>query len=264
MKISEKLDIPYAVKSNGFDHKEVDLSKRTVDLIANTYYYFDTAQDVLVDGCCAKSIRERGVNSTQPGKIKHLMHHNWEMNIAKPVLIEETPFNGKTVLRANSWFPETDDAERELIKYQEGMWDQHSIGYRYVNVEYIDSESKEWDKTLSMLINPDDAISFGYMFLVKEIMLFEYSTVSFGANKLTPYLGSKSENKNVQYHNFCTKLDAIRDAYKVGVKDKFTLECQERQIKQLIYELLNEPDDKTTKRPVKSNTLDYEYLINNI
>lgn len=259
-----KLDIPYAVKSNNLEYKEIDLSKRTVDLIANTYYYYDSVGDVLVDGCCSKSIQERGVNSSLPGKIKHLMHHNWDQNIAKPILIEEALINNTKALHAQSYFPETDDAERELIKYQSGMWDQHSIGYRYMNVELVEMKSSNWDEYLKLLINNEDAIEKGFMYIIKEIMLFEYSTVSFGANKLTPYLGSKSANKNVQYNNFCTKLDAIHQAYKAGFKDKYILECQERQVKQLIYELLNEPEDETTVRPVKSDTPNYNYLINNL
>lgn len=261
-----KLDTQYAVKGDISNYKEIDLSKRTVDLIANTYYYVDSVADVLVQGCCMKSIQDRGVKSDKPGKIKHLMHHNWEKIIARCDLLEETSMDGKYVLHANSYFPESMDSEQELIKYKNNLYDQHSIGYRYLNVEYLEPETNEWDKYLKLLINPDEAIKAGVMFIIKEIALYEYSTVMIGSNRLTDCLGVKSENKNVQYNNLIVKLESIYNSYKQGVRDKFTLECQERQIKQMIYELIHsEPEDKTTKRPVEASTLlDLEYINNNL
>jgi hypothetical protein len=268
-----KLDMQYAVKSDISNHKEVDLSKRTVDLIANTFYYCDAVADVLVPGCCVKSIQERGPKSTNPGKIKHLMFHNWEKVIGRCDTLEETKMNNRHVLRANSYFPETVDAEQELIKYQEELYDQHSIGYRYLNVELVEPESKPWDSYLKLLINPDDAINMGVMYIVKEIALFEYSTVFRGCNVLTEYLGVKSDNKNIQYNNLITKLDALTNAYRQGVSDKYMVEMQERQIKQMIYELIhNEPVDKSTldlekrSKPGNANTqkIDYNFLINKI
>jgi len=71
------LDMPFAVKGNHAAHKaEVDSTARTVDVVANTYYYMDTYGDVLIEGCCAKSITERGPKSSMPGKIKHLANHD--------------------------------------------------------------------------------------------------------------------------------------------------------------------------------------------
>ena len=243
-----KLEIPYAVKSSPNSYKEIDSSSRTVDLIANTYNYFDSDADVLLMGACAKSIQERGVNSSLPGKIKHLMHHDMTKVVGKPTLLEETTLDGKEVLHANSFFPEVEDSERELQKYIAGLYDQHSIGYRYLNIEWVEKETDAWDKYMKILINPDEADKYGYMYIVKEIELFEYSTVAFGANRLTPYLGSKSENKTVQYQNLMTKLDSLHKAMK-ETKDKYTIQVQERQVKQMIYELYHpEPDLKATHK----------------
>jgi len=73
IQIKDKLDIHYAVKGNPFEHKEVDEVKRTVDLVANTYLFYDSDGDVLMPGCAKKSITERGPKSEQPGKIKHCL-----------------------------------------------------------------------------------------------------------------------------------------------------------------------------------------------
>ena len=261
----EKLDIPYAIKANNhFEHKEVDLTKRTVDLIANTYYWFDTDKDVLIPGCCTKSIKDRGPDSPAPGKIKHADHHDLRNIVAKVVLLEETTIDNRFVLHGNSFFPETEKSEQKLIDYQNDLIDQHSIGFAYKQLEFIEAEAEEWDQILATLINPEDAEAKGYLWLVKEIELFEYSNVAFGANRLTPYLGSKSTNKNIQYNNMVTKLDALHAAMRSG-GDKYTMMLEEKQIKQMIYELYNpEPSIKVTpSEPTEGDTFDVGEAINN-
>lgn len=244
------LSMPFAVKSNmGVSRKaEVSSSARTVDLIANTYYYFDSYGDVLLPGCCAKSIQERGPKSDLPGKIKHLSNHNLSMGVGRPDLIEEAEIEKMVVLHANSWMSETTHGEDTLIKYKEGIIDQHSIGFNYVSLTYVEPESNMWDDVISKLINPDEAVNAGFMFLVHEIKLFEYSSLDgFGANRLTPFLGVKSDNKTVHYNNLVAKLDALTEAMRTGSADKLTIELQEKQIKQMIYELYNpEPSLKDT------------------
>ena len=262
----EKLDMPFAVKADAINnHKEVDTTKRLVDVVANTYYYFDSDMDVLLPGCCAKSIQDRGPNSTKPGKIKHFSNHDIHKGIGLPRLIEETQINNQYVLHANSYMSETKDGEETLIKYQEGLIDQHSIGFRYLDLRWLEAESAEFDDMLKYLINPQDAIDAGMIWAVKEIMLYEFSSLdSFGANRLTPYLGVKSENKIVQYNNFIGKLDALHTAMKNGAKDKDLIEMQELQVKQMIYELYNqEPPIKDTTRPSKDDTVDILNTINN-
>jgi hypothetical protein len=254
IRLSKKdfLDMPFAVKSDRVSgHKaEVDLSRRTVDLVANTYYYFDTVGDVLLSGCCAKSINERGPKSNLPGKIKHLSNHNLNIGVGRPDLLEETTLNGMEVLHGNSWMSETPKGEETLIKYHERLIDQHSIGFNYMVLTYLEPKTEQWDELLKKLINPDDAIAAGFMWAVQEIKLFEYSSLDgFGANRLTPFLGVKSDNKTVQYNNLIMKLDALHTAMKSGKGDKDTIELQEKQIKQMIYELYNpEPDPKSTAR----------------
>ena len=261
------LSMPYAIKSDhGSGHKaEVDTSGRTVDLIANTYYWFDAYGDVLVNGCCAKSIKDRGPKSSMPGKIKHFANHITK-GIARPELIEEAKIDGLDVLHANSWMSETTGGEETLIKYKEGLIDQHSIGFRYLNLQWLESESDEFDEMLKNLLNPDDAVDAGWMWVVKEIELYEYSSLDgFGANRLTPFLGVKSDNVNVHYNNLITKLDALHLAMRSGSGDKEIISLQEKQIKQMIYELYNpEPSLKDThEEPPKGDTFDIDSAIKN-
>lgn len=261
------IDMPFAVKGNvGANKVEVSESSRKVDVVANTYYYMDSYGDVLVDGCCAKSISDRGPGSDQPGKIKHLGNHNLSNAVGLPTLLEETTIEGKSVLRAESVMSETNSGEETLIKYKEGIIDQHSIGFNYLDLNWIDLESEEGEKMLAKLINPEEAEKWGGMWVVKEIRLFEFSSLDgFGANRLTPFLGLKTDNKTVQYNNMITKLDALHTAMRNG-GDKETLRLQEKQIKQMIYELYHpEPNLKDTQpEPPKGNTLQLGELIKEV
>lgn len=261
------LDMPYAVKGNHGESKvEVNNEARTVDVIANTYYYLDSYGDVLVEGCCTKSITERGPKSSMPGKIKHLSNHDLTEGIGRIELLEETEINNMTVLRANSWMSETTAGEETLIKYTEGIIDQHSIGFNYMDLEWLDQESEEFEKMLAKLINPDDAVKYGGMWVVKEIRLFEFSSLDgFGANRLTPFLGVKTDNVQVQYSNLITKLDALHVAMRSG-GEKETLQLQELQIKQMIYELYNpEPSLKDTlNEPPGGDTFDLSEAISKL
>ncbi len=248
LSIQEKKDIPFGVKANSGSEYKAQTDGRTVDVVANTYNFFDTDFDVLVPGCCAKSIKDRGPESKLPGKIKHLSNHNLTKGVGRVDLLEETKIDGLDVLHANSWMSETADGEETLLKYMEGLIDQHSIGFRYLDLQWLESESEEFDNVVKDLINPDDAINAGFMYLVREIRLFEFSSLDgFGANRLTPFLGIKSDNKNVQYNNLVAKLDALHNAMRYGQGDKETMNMQELQIKQMIYELYNpEPSKEDT------------------
>lgn len=270
LEVKDKLNIQYQVKADSpnVNVKELDLNKREVDVIANTYNYFDSDQDVLLNGCCSKSIQERGPQSNLPGKIKHLANHDLKKGVGVPRKIEETKYNNMDVLRAVSYMSESEDGEDYLIKYQEGMIDQHSIGFRYIQIELIEKEAEGWDDILKILINPDDAIATGYLYAVKEIALREFSTLDgFGANRLTPYLGSKSANKNIQYQNLIGKLNALHKTMKSGAKDKYALELEEQQVKQMIYEIYHpEPSMKDTLKPSNNDTkgINYGSLIQNV
>ena len=257
--------MPFAVKSqshSAVSFKEVDTSARTVDFIGNTYYWIDSYGDVLIPGCCAKSIQDRGPDSKLPGKIKHLSNHNLDKGIGRMEVIEETKFEGMDVLRAQSFMSETQLGEETLTKYNEGIIDQHSIGFRYMQLEWIDSEADGWEEWLGKLINPEDAESKGYMWIVPEIKLYEISSLDgFGANQLTPFLGVKSDNIMVQYNNMTSKLDALKSAIKSGA-DKDLIEMQDAQIRQMIYELYTqEPSIKDTfKKPPKKDTFNVERI----
>lgn len=231
--------------------KDVDFSKRIVQSIANTLLYFDHDQDVLMVGCANKSIQERGPDSNAKcGKIKNVKDHKISERIGKPIVTKEDKLDGKTVLYCESKMAETTIGNDALIEYQEGIIDQHSIGHRYVDLDFISADDEEWNKFLSMLINPEDAEEYGYAFRVKEIEWFEWSPVSFGANELTAYLGVKSNNKDALLLKIFDRLDLINKSLRNGSQSDEAMrdyELEVMQIKQIMTELFNkEPSVKDT------------------
>src|SRR5665811_887909 len=85
-----KLATQYKVKdAYGAITKDVDMSKRTVQVIPNTYLFFDSDCDVLIPGCSAKTIKERGPLSNAVAKIKNVKDHNICCRIGKPEVLDE-------------------------------------------------------------------------------------------------------------------------------------------------------------------------------
>jgi HK97 family phage prohead protease len=254
MNKSDKLDIPYQVKSNLSSYKEIDESGRIIKAVANTFNYFDSDYDVLVPGCCKRSIQNRGANTNAADKILHAFNHDLTQLPGKSIVEHEDIVNGNTVLYVESKLSESTDGENLLIKYKEGIYNQHSIGFQYMDLQYIEAEAEGWDDFLKNMINPDEAIKVGYGWKVNEINLYEWSTVAFGANKLTPYLGVKSDNKKVQLNNLYVKLEALIKSAKSGVKNKDIFELQYKQLKQMISENMNSFEKPTPKDAGGSDT----------
>ncbi len=55
-----KKGLAYAVKSAQAQIQDVDMTKRIVTGFYNSYNFFDDGNDVLLMGCAAKSISDRG------------------------------------------------------------------------------------------------------------------------------------------------------------------------------------------------------------
>ncbi len=268
----------YSVKSGHTDLqvKDVDLEKNTVQFVGNTYNFMDSDQDVLFPGVAKKSIQERGVNSNAHAKIKHISDHKLDTNhlVGVPTLIEERNENGFDVLYLESKIPNTQQGRDHLIKYQEGLYDNHSIGFNYIDIAIADKESSNEDernrynKYISQIINKDDVEKLGYFFAVKEIALWEVSVVPFGANMLTPYLGSKSQAKaDVMMLDLKNRLDAMSNHLRNGKSSDECMKELEIQKKMILQVMQDIKDVKTTEKntrtePVyKDADINYDYLL---
>jgi len=275
--IVEKTSTFYKTATNtGLSVKDVDLAKRTVQVIYNTTNFFDSDFDVIRPGAFTKSVNERGPQSNAKAKIKHFLFHDPNKMPGKIEVLEEREIDGRVVEYAEVRLSESTDGIDTLIKYQEGIYDNHSIGFQYVpnKIEMIEEGNDEFEKILSTLSNPEEAAAVGFLYNVTEVKQFEGSTVSFGANNQTPLLGVKSENKEGALLKIFEKLDAMQRVMKSGnLSDEgfMKLEIEINQIKQGLkthFELIDKPTAKehlllepdTSTEQVKSDKLFFEQI----
>jgi hypothetical protein len=278
--LSQKLATHFGVKiAEGIKSvKQVNMDERTVEFIANTYFFIDSDQDMLITGCAVKSINDRGPQSKAVAKIKHQSDHvlNTKNVVGRLDIIEEREMDGKTVMFCASHIPGTSKGNDDLINYQEEVYDNHSIGFRYkklvlaVKESTNENERKAWEEFYPLALNPEKADEFGFFWVVKEIELFEVSVVSYGANELTPTLGSKSKDANNKIKsNLIERLDELTIQLKSSVETKAQskqIEMEVLQLKQIITDLkLVEPSKKGTPiEPSNNDTTEEESKTINI
>lgn len=170
-----------------------------VKVVGNTMLWFDSQYDVLIPGCCDRTLKQ---NQKQ---FKFLHDHIYKID-AK--VGEVTSAYMQDVAYSDLGLKQTGNAnclvfEADIMKsynaeifnqYKANKIDQHSIGLQYVQIDIaiLDEDSPKelefWNKWIDKIINKDDAIAAGFFFVVSEIKLIENSCVLFGANALTPSL----------------------------------------------------------------------------
>lgn len=265
--IDARKNISYVVKSMDANIQDVDMSKRIVTGFFNSYNFFDSDGDVILMGANAKSISERGPDSSAVQKIKHLVNHDWSLMPGKIQVLEEKSVSGVTGIYFETKMAPTTLGNDTLINYQEKVYDNHSYGFQYLNGDFIEADAKDWNKYSSMLVNPDAANAAGYMYVWKETKMYEGSTVAFGANSLTPYLGVKSANAQALQLKVNDKIQLLEKQLKSGNQSDEMLqsfEMQLKQLNQLITELFNiQPSAKDTLQGRKeTDAFDLNKLTN--
>lgn len=177
MNISEKIrerqkSVP-AVGRKEFNVTKADIMDDEKHVIRVKFASFgnkDSAGDILVKGCFAKSIKERGPQSDTNRKIAFLWQHDIYDPIGKVLEIEELDDGAYATVQLSN-FDAVPNAKRAWYQLNDGDINQFSFGFQYV-----------WDKM--EYIEEEDA------FLVKEVVLHEISVVTLGCNERTEYMGA--------------------------------------------------------------------------
>jgi HK97 family phage prohead protease len=165
----------YEIKNIPLEVKDMDSVGRRVKVMLAHFNNIDSDRDVIRKGAFAKSIQERGANTTTNRKIAFLRYHDWEHPIGKFISLEETDEG----LLAVGELGRSSKANDAFLDYQDGIIREHSIGFNYIQ-----------DKM--QLVGEGEQAYFE----IKEVILWEGSAVTFGANSLTPVLDvSKAEAK---------------------------------------------------------------------
>jgi len=133
-----------------------------VVLYASAFGNRDADGDIIARGAFKKTIQEQGPGGAN--RVKHLWMH-WPSDIiGRPLELEEDSKG----LRVVSKISKTQAGRDALILYEEGVITEHSVG-----MSHIDRD----DTDLSV---------------IKQARLWEYSSVTWGANPLTPTIDVKS------------------------------------------------------------------------
>lgn len=169
---------PVYYKSFSLEVKSIDTEGRIVTGYLASFNTLDQDGDVLIKGCFAKSLIERGPESTTARKIAYLYMHDMKDPIGHFTVLKEDDFG----LYFEAYIDKIPQGDRVLEQYKSGTLNQHSIGIRY---QWEKCQWGEWSL-------PDSTKTDA--FICYEVMLFEGSVVTLGANENTPFMGMKSES----------------------------------------------------------------------
>ncbi len=149
----------------------------------------DDDSDILLKGCFAKSLQDRGPESSTNRKIKFLYQHEMKDPIGTFTVLKEDDYGLYFEAVLDKGVP---SADRTLIQLKSGTLDQFSIGYEYVwedNKMYYDENIDGW--------------------IVKEVVLWEGSVVTFGCNEFTYFAGMKSKQRKAEMKKLQDETEAI-------------------------------------------------------
>lgn len=183
-----------ALNTNHSDDPASGIIKRTI--IANTYNWMDSHDDVHLDNVFSVSIKQN------EGRIWHLADHEFkltarvgEFDKVYEDAIEWKDLGVNVMGKTMALFGDSSIMQKRnpLIfdDYLTGKIDQHSVGMRYVNIELavndpeMKQEFKTWSDNIGKVGNRSDVEKQGFFFAVKEAKLKEISAVLEGSNRLT-------------------------------------------------------------------------------
>lgn len=205
--------------------KDVDVKTGTVTGYFSVFGNKDSDGDVIVPGAFKRTL------AYQAKRLKHLNQHN-------PLMPLSGTRNGNLTLKEDSkglYFEskisETSYGKDVILLYQDGVLDEHSIGY-----EVADSEQRKDYKEL------------------RELKLWEGSTVTWGANELAGTESVKSLNKEQTLIKMHSVLKALRNG-KYEQEEVFdTLEIYFKQLEQHILNLSSPLTEEVPGSLVKSRS----------
>ena len=154
--------------------KDVDTEKRIVTGYFTNTGSLDSDKDIFERGAFRKTIEELGPKGKN--RIWHLWMHDPFQPIAKPYKITE---DDKGVYFETE-VPSTTIGDMALALYVNGSMTEHSVGFN--TIKYEDDNEK------------DERI-------IKEVRMWEGSSVLWGANENTPATGMKAEQVNSRINN---------------------------------------------------------------
>jgi HK97 family phage prohead protease len=203
----------YKIKSLG-EVTEVDIEKRIVMGYAAKFGNIDLHGDMIMPGAFTKTIKERGPEGKN--EIWFLHDHDTSKVNGKPTLLKEDNFG----LYFEAKIVDTDAGEDTLKLYEEGLINQHSIGFSTIKENKVETKG---------------ATPY---YEILEVKLFEFSSVLWAANPDTPFMGLKNLDSNGLRERFDKLYKMLR---KGNLKDETyeLLEIEYNFIKSEMFKLID-------------------------
>jgi HK97 family phage prohead protease len=194
----------YSVKSIPVNIKDLSVSDRTVTGYFAAFGSVDYDEDIFEPGAFDKTLAEWGPEGRN--KIVHLYQHDTRMPLAKPKVLKADDYG----VYFESQFATTSFGNDALKLYEAGVINEHSVGFQILRSDPTTREGKTFQA-------------------IKEVRMWEGSTVTFGANENTPFMGMKSLDK-VQ---LTERIDKLTKAVRNGTFTDETFHLLEIQLVQL-------------------------------
>jgi HK97 family phage prohead protease len=210
----EKLKRLYEIKNVQQSVVDIDRASRRVKNVYSRMGNKDLDEEVIEPGAFNKTISERGPKGVN--LIWHLTDH-WATLKNAVGKFSEIYEEGNQLIAVTD-IPKTTWGNDVLEFYATGHINQHSIGFRVTKSEQVNAETPEEYR------------------LIKEIMLWEGSTVLWGANPNTPNISvGKSATKEEQvseFHKMNDELTLMLKSLKSGSFTDDTFELIELRVNQ--------------------------------
>lgn len=225
------------VQMKNFEYKEVtiDEEKRKVSGYLAVFGNKDSDGDILMKGCFAKSLRERGPQSATNGKIAFLLQHKMDSPLGRFTTLREDDFG----LYFESLMDEgVQRCDETLIQLKSGTLNQFSIGFQYI------WDKCDWDPNAEALI-------------VKEVNLFEGSVVTLGANDLTYFAGMKAAQKQEKREELMKETETFIK----GLPSQFQYQARQMFAKNINLALsIRKKDDQSAAEDDESDNGDLKCI----
>jgi HK97 family phage prohead protease len=232
----------FQVKSN-FELKDADEKTGIVTGYCSMFGNIDSDNDMIMHGAFSKTIQERGPGSAKP-RIKHLWQHDSWQPIGVPTLMKEDDRG----LYFETQFGKDSFSQDKLQQHIDGIITELSIGFNTIKSEDVLGED---GKPVCRKLH--------------ELKLWEYSSVTWGANSLTEVVSAKGETKDI-LADLNKRIEALNKGLKNGKYSEETAEQFESELNkiQAIIKSLNitEPAGATTI--IIEPTLDSKIILETI
>lgn len=187
----------YDVKRISGELKDINIEKRTVSGYFSVFDFKDSDGDIISKGAYKKTIEENGIRGKN--RIMHLLQHDPTKPLGKPTFLEEDEYGVKfqTTITDTTYGTDT------LKLYDDSVYKEHSVGI--------------------LVLRRDDSLSE----VIKEVIMFEGSTVTWGANELA--LGGFG--KSMEGNKFLERYNTLQKAFYNGTYTDETFLLLEKQKK---------------------------------